>query len=214
MRNDGYFKKFFVFMLLCLMVLSFASAQEQRFSIEVELFDNKTEPKVNATIIDSRQVTPFYGNGNYRFTLEDSEGNNISGGRMPVGFKAIGPIEGGGQSVRELESSKIYLFMKIINVTDTFNVYRQEEKIKEVDLKKRVCEKNPCNDFCSDVINQSELDSCESYDGFNQTDEKETTQGQEHKGLSNQVIVIIILALATIFTSAMYYRRRRNSKEE
>lgn len=209
MKYETNHKKILTLAFVSLMILSSTAAQEQRFSIEVELFANESEPKVNAAIIDSRQVTPFYGQGQYKFTTEDSEGNNLSSGQMPVSFESVGPIEGEGQSIRELDSRRLSIFMKIDNTTKTFNIYREGNQIKEVDLKKRVCEKNPCNDYCSDVINQSDLESCESYDGFNSSDRDDGDANEESPNeRSTFYIVLLTAALLTLLMTYIAYRRR------
>lgn len=205
------------FVLLLALSPVMALEPEEKFKIDVSFYSNESKASINnVSIVESRQISAFSKNADTKFVFEDQEGSSIKNYYKEISFETISESfsETGEYEIIEEGQRDHILFMDYFESAENLSIYRSGDKIVEVNLKGEICGEQPCHEFCSDVINQSELDSCESYEGFNQTDDGETTQGHGDKTLSNQVIVIIILALATIFTSAIYYRRRRDSEEE
>ncbi len=216
--------------LLILMLLSAPALSleaEERVKLDVTFYSNESDVSVdNVSIVESRQISAFSQNADHRFRFVDSKNQTIKTYYRQVSFRVFNESFGGQehkhgeQEHKHLENvyvdgkTEYTLYTDYFESAKNLEIYEEESKVAEVNLKKEICGENPCHEFCSDVINQSELDSCESYDGFNQTDDEESPQGQENKPLSNQAILIIILALVAIFTSAIYYRRSRNSEEE
>lgn len=204
MKSINSHLKIGVLVLSILMMFSIGVAQEKRFSFEVELYENDSEPAVSSEIVDSRQITPFMGTGDYNFTLES--GNNlIDSGRMPVGFDVKGPTEDGEPYTDSVSSKVIQMYFPYNERVQTFNVYRNNEKIKEVNLTRSICSESPCEQYCWDVVDNSTLQSCENYEGFNKTKEKDG----EKEGKSNLINLILIAALISLFLSGLYLKRER-----
>jgi len=193
--------------LIFLVSASLASAQEKRFSFQVELYENGSEPVVESDIIESSQLTPFSSQGNYNFTLE-SGGQVLDFGTKSIGFEIKGPTASGEPYVEEIDSRTVQMYFPLNQEVETFNIYSGGEKLKEVNLSVEICQNTPCEEYCWDQVENSTLRNCENYDGFNQTGDSVDSQEEETFDIK-----YILLALAPILLLLIYYINNRRIKE-
>jgi len=170
--------KFRLSILVFLVVVIFTSPvssidPEQRFRIDITYYSNSTAPSVESvSIVEARQISAFSTGSDYKLEFVDEDNETLKEYFHMVGFETIIENFNTGEERTITEDERNYvLFTEYFETAKNLKIFDGDTLVKNVNLKEEICGKSPCHGFCSDVINQSKLDSCEVYDGFNEKDE-------------------------------------------
>jgi len=187
---------------------------EERFRIDITFYSNESKVSVNdVSIVESRQISAFSKNANYKLSFEDKNSKPLEEYYQNVGFEVFNETFGGGSGENSYidDQTRYVLYTEYFEKANNLSIYENNRRLTEINLKKEICGDTPCHEFCRDSVNQSKLNSCQSYERVTGDNQDET--GKEKIPNSfDEIKLIIPAALIVMLSLIIYYRKKGNDR--